>query len=100
MTILRGYLKIEAAVILGFMPNIVRTWAKNEKLPVHRNPANDYRLIRRADLESFLLKITRSQRTKTESIEIVSTLPCQPDGRKQLFDRRSGLRTDDARKSS
>ena len=68
MTTLREYVKVaEAALILGVSQNTVRAWAENGKLPVHRNPANGYRLFRRVDLESFLVKIARSQRPKQKA---------------------------------
>ncbi|MCR9291892.1 MAG: helix-turn-helix domain-containing protein [bacterium] len=61
MTKLSDYaLTAEAAEILGVSQNTVRTWAKDGKIPVHRNPANGYRLFRRSDLETFLRQIERS----------------------------------------
>ena len=45
-----------AAEILGVSQNTLRAWAKAGKIPMYRNPANDYRLFRRADLEEFLHK--------------------------------------------
>lgn len=47
-------LTAEAAEILGVSQNTLRGWAKAGKIPMHRNPANDYRLFRRDDLERFL----------------------------------------------
>ena len=44
----------EAAEILGVAQNTIRKWAAQGKIPMHRNPANGYRLFRRADLEEFL----------------------------------------------
>lgn len=44
----------EAAEILGVSQGTVRTWAEAGKIPMHRNPANGYRLFRRQDLEKFL----------------------------------------------
>ena len=49
----------EAATILGVSPNTMRSWAEEGKIPVHRNPANGYRLFRRADLEKFLRKTAK-----------------------------------------
>ncbi|KAA1258072.1 polar chromosome segregation protein [Rubripirellula obstinata] len=61
MTKLSDYaLTAEAADILGVSQNTVRTWAKDGKIPVHRNPANGYRLFKRRDLEQFLKRIERS----------------------------------------
>jgi excisionase family DNA binding protein len=44
----------EAAQILGVSQSTVRTWAEAGKIPVHKHPANGYRLFKRADLEDFL----------------------------------------------
>jgi excisionase family DNA binding protein len=49
----------EAAEILGVAQNTLRKWAKRGEIPMHRNPANGYRLFRRADLERFLHKVER-----------------------------------------
>lgn len=55
---LSEYVKVaEAAAILGVSQNTVRTWAENGRIPMHRNPANGYRLFRRADLEAFLHRV-------------------------------------------
>lgn len=50
----------EAAEILGVSQNTLRTWAEGNKIPVHRNPANGYRLFKRKDLEAFLKEIEAS----------------------------------------
>ncbi len=49
----------EAAQILGVAQNTLRKWAKRGEIPMHRNPANGYRLFRRADLEKFLHAVER-----------------------------------------
>ena len=49
----------EAAEILGVSQNTLRTWAEDGRIPMHRNPANGYRLFRREDLESFLVEAAR-----------------------------------------
>jgi excisionase family DNA binding protein len=49
----------EAAEILGVAQNTLRKWAKRGEIPMHRNPANGYRLFRRADLEKFLHRVKR-----------------------------------------
>jgi len=55
MTKLSDYVKTaEAAAILGVAQNTLHKWAAEGKIPVHRNPANGYRLFRRADLDEFL----------------------------------------------
>lgn len=60
MTKLNEYVKIaEAARILGVSQNTLRAWAESGKVPVRRNPANGYRLFRRAELDRFLAKAAR-----------------------------------------
>jgi excisionase family DNA binding protein len=57
MTKLTDYVKTaEAAEILGVAQNTLRKWAEAGTIPMHRNPANGYRLFRRIDLERFLKK--------------------------------------------
>ena len=59
-TKLSEYVKVaEAAEILGVSQGTVRTWAEAGKLPMHKNPANGYRLFKRADLENFLNEIAQ-----------------------------------------
>ncbi len=58
MTKLSEYVKVaEAAAILGVAQGTVRTWAEAGKIPMHKNPANGYRLFRRDELERFLKTI-------------------------------------------
>ena len=52
----------EAAEILGVSQNTLRAWAKDGKIPMHRNPANGYRLFLRSDLKEFLREVKRSAR--------------------------------------
>ena len=60
MNQLTDYLKTaEAARVLGVSQNTLRLWASAGKVPVRRNPANGYRLFRRADLERFLHGVER-----------------------------------------
>lgn len=55
MTKLSEYVKVaEAAEILGVSQGTVRAWAESGKIPMHRNPANGYRLFRQSDLDAFL----------------------------------------------
>jgi excisionase family DNA binding protein len=55
ITKLNEYLKTaQAAEMLGVSQNTLRTWARDGKIPMQRNPANGYRLFRRSDLEEFL----------------------------------------------
>jgi excisionase family DNA binding protein len=61
MTKLNEYVKVaEAAQILGISQNTLRVWAEAGKIPMHKNPANGYRLFRRTDLTAFLAKIAKS----------------------------------------
>jgi excisionase family DNA binding protein len=65
MTKLSDYVKTaEAAEILGVAQNTLRKWAAEGKIPVHRNPANGYRLFKRSDLEKFLRQIESSGSSK------------------------------------
>ena len=52
---LQEYMTIkEAAAFLGVCTNTLRNWGATGKIKERRNPANGYRLFRRADLENFL----------------------------------------------
>jgi len=53
-------LTAEAADILGVSQNTIRAWSADGKIPVHRNPANGYRMFRRKDLEAFLQAVDKS----------------------------------------
>ncbi|WP_417385615.1 MerR family transcriptional regulator [Gimesia sp.] len=54
---LSEYLKTaEAAEILGVSQTTLRKYAAAGKILVRINPANGYRLFKRADLEDFLRK--------------------------------------------
>lgn len=54
---LTDYVKTaEAAEFLGVAQNTLRKWAERGDIPMHRNPANGYRLFKRVDLEKFLRK--------------------------------------------
>lgn len=53
----------EAASILGVPQNTQRSWAEDRKIPMHRNPANGYRLFKRRDLERFLTQIEKQNKT-------------------------------------
>ncbi|MFO0906454.1 MAG: helix-turn-helix domain-containing protein [Pirellulales bacterium] len=63
MVKLTEYVKVaEAAKILGVAQNTLRTWAEAGKIPMHKNPANGYRLFRRRDLAKFLAKVAKPTR--------------------------------------
>ena len=55
----------EAAQILGVAQNTLRKWAEQGDIPVHRNPANGYRLFKREDLMRFLKKIDQSSKSRS-----------------------------------
>jgi excisionase family DNA binding protein len=56
------YLRVkQAATILGVVPNTLRKWGAEGKIPEYRHPANTYRLYKRSDLEKFIAKIERSR---------------------------------------
>lgn len=60
MTKLSEYMHTsEAAEYLGVHHNTIRKWAARGELPMHKNPANGYRLFRRDDLEKFLKSVAR-----------------------------------------
>lgn len=50
----------EAAEFLGVSPNTLRNWHRDGKIPVYRNPINDYRLFKKADLDKLLRQIEES----------------------------------------
>lgn len=43
-----------AAEYIGVAQNTIRKWAARGEIPMHRNPANGYRLFKRSDLDKFL----------------------------------------------
>jgi len=57
----------EAAEILGVSQGTVRSWAAAGKIPLHKNPANGYRLFRRTDLETFLKRVAKRVPLSTTS---------------------------------
>lgn len=58
---LRDYLRIgEAAEFLGVSPNTLRNWSRAGKIKTHRNPINGYRLFKKSDLDTLLLRIKGS----------------------------------------
>ena len=60
MTKLTDYLHTAAAAeYLGVAQNTIRKWAARGDIPMHRNPANGYRLFKRSDLDKFLKKAAK-----------------------------------------
>jgi len=45
-----------AADYVGVAQNTIRKWAAHGDIPMHRNPANGYRLFKKSDLDEFLKK--------------------------------------------
>jgi excisionase family DNA binding protein len=65
-TKLSEYVKVaEAAEILGVSQGTVRTWAEAGKIPMHKNPANGYRLFKRVELDEFLAAIDEPAQAPT-----------------------------------
>ena len=65
MTKLDSYLTIkEAAEYLGVSANTLRNWGRDNKLPMHRNPINGYRLFKITDFDKFLANIEKSKEPK------------------------------------
>jgi excisionase family DNA binding protein len=67
---LSEYVKVaEAAEILGVSLGTVRTWAADGKIPMHRNPANGYRLFKREDLKKFLARVAKPENQKNNDAQ-------------------------------
>jgi excisionase family DNA binding protein len=61
----KEYVKVaEAAEILGVSQGTVRAWAEAGKIPMHKNPANGYRLFRREALNRFLGRLSQPVETQ------------------------------------
>lgn len=60
MSKLTDYLHTAAAAeYIGVAQNTLRKWAARGEIPMHRNPANGYRLFKRTDLDKFLKKTAK-----------------------------------------
>jgi len=57
----------DAAEFLGVSPNTVRNWGREDKIPEHRHPINNYRLYRREDLEGLLKLLQKPSNRKTKA---------------------------------
>ncbi|MDA1054485.1 MAG: helix-turn-helix domain-containing protein [Planctomycetota bacterium] len=58
---LDGYLTLnQAAEFLGVPVHTLKNWVANGKLPVHRNPINNYRLLKKENLEELLAEVEQS----------------------------------------
>ena len=61
-----GDLRIkEAADLLGVCANTVRAWGAEGKIPEYRHPVNQYRPVKRVDLEKIIRQLERSVSTAT-----------------------------------
>jgi len=57
---LREYMNdAESAEMIWVSAGTVRTWAADDKIPMHRNPVNGYRLFKRAALLRFFDQIEK-----------------------------------------
>ena len=66
---LSDYVQVaKAAHILGVSQSTLRTWAADGKIPVHRNPANGYRLFKRSNLDDFLRETAESATNKKHHV--------------------------------
>ncbi len=62
---LSEYLTIaESAKMIGVAPNTLRNWGRDGRIPMHRNPANGYRLFLKRDLESFLKRTAQTRHAR------------------------------------
>ena len=60
MSKLTDYLHTAAAAeYIGVAQNTLRKWAARGEIPMHRIPANGYRLFKRSDLDKFLKKTAK-----------------------------------------
>jgi len=57
----------EAADILGVSQNTLRAWADEGRIPMYRNPGNNYRMFKRTELEAFLQKAAKAVNTKRKA---------------------------------
>lgn len=61
MTKINGYVTIkEASELLGVCAMTLRRWEDSGKLKAYRNPANNYRLYKKFELQEFLKKLSRN----------------------------------------
>jgi len=58
----------EVAYLLGITPLTLRNWDKAGKLKAKRNPINNYRIYRRADIEYFIRRIDSGGRNTRDVV--------------------------------
>jgi DNA (cytosine-5)-methyltransferase 1 len=57
---MKNYLSIiKAAQFLGVTPQTLRNWDKQGKFSPYRNPMNNYRMYKKAELERLLKKVRK-----------------------------------------
>lgn len=62
------YLTIkEAAEYLAVSANTLRNWGASGKIPIHRNPMNNYRLFKLSDLQELLEEVEISGSTPSKT---------------------------------
>ena len=55
-----------AEEFLGVSPTTIRDSGRSGKIPIYRNPASNYRLFKKADLEELLRQIEESGKYPTD----------------------------------
>ncbi|MCH2130010.1 MAG: helix-turn-helix domain-containing protein [Pirellulaceae bacterium] len=55
----------EAAEYLGVSPNTLRNWGEEGKVPIYRNPINNYRLFKINDMDALVKRIDRTAKRKS-----------------------------------
>lgn len=58
----------EVAYILGVTPLTLRNWDNAGKLKAKRNPINNYRVYRRADIEFFIRRMEGGGRSSRDIV--------------------------------
>ena len=59
----------EVSKILGVTPLTLRNWDKSGRLSAYRNPINNYRMYRYADVADLVSQIKNPSRAPSESAE-------------------------------
>ena len=59
----------DVAKILGVTPLTLRNWDKKGMLAAYRNPVNNYRVYRYADVADFIAEIRKTGSTNSRAIQ-------------------------------
>jgi DNA (cytosine-5)-methyltransferase 1 len=70
----------EVAKIIGVTPLTLRNWDKKGILAAYRNPVNNYRVYRYADVADFVAEIGRTRPQKSQSYKIPLKIEEELDG--------------------